>query len=263
MMGSFTSGMASSLSSAMLNNNDIDTVKTAVPAYLLMVDSFVRDDPENINLLVARAKLYSSYASVFVEEKSRVKRLSQTAFDSALLAACLHREDSCKIRSQPFDSFKQLLAKLTKDDVTVFYTLGTSWAGWLQANSNDWNAIAELPRITAIMQRLVELDETFQYGGAHLYLGFTETILPPALGGEPDKARAHFERAIELSEGKNLYAKVFYAQRYAKLVFNRELHDKLLHEVINADPNAEDFTLMNLMAQTRAKQLLKEADDYF
>lgn len=247
----------------MLNNNDIDTVKEAVPAYLLMIDGFVRDDPENIGLLIARAKLYSAYAGAFVEDKSRIKRLSQTAFDSALLATCLQRQDGCAIRKQPFDSFKQLLTKLTEEDIAVFYTLGTSWAGWLQANSGDWNAIAELPRITAIMKRLIEIDETYQYGGAHLYLGIAETLIPPALGGKPDKAKAHFERAIELSQGKNLVIKVMYAERYAKLVFNRQLHDQLLNEVIKANPTAEDFTLMNLIAQTQAKKLLLEADDYF
>jgi hypothetical protein len=263
LVSSVTNGMASSLTSAMLNHNDIDTVKTALPAYLLMIDGFVRDDPENIDLLLTRAKLYGAYVGAFVKEKPRIKRLSQTAFDSATQAACLHRDDSCTLRNQPFDEFKQVLAKLTKDDVAVFYVLGTSWASWLQANSNDWNAIAELPRITAIMQRLIELDEEYQYGGAHLYLGIIETLIPPALGGKPDIAQAHFKRAIELSQGKNLYVKVVYAQRYARLLFDRELHDQLLNEVLKADPVTEDFTLMNLMAQTQAKQLLDSADDYF
>lgn len=263
LVSSVTNGMASSLTSAMLNHNDIDTVKTALPAYLLMIDGFVRDDPENIDLLLARAKLYGAYAGAFVKEKPRIKRLSQTAFDSAIQATCLHRNDSCTLRKLPFDAFKQVLAKLTKDDVAVFYVLGTSWASWIQANRSDWNAIAELPRITAIMQRLTELDESYQYGGAHLYLGITETLIPPALGGKPDKAQAHFKRAIELSQGKNLYVKVVYAQRYARLLFNRELHDQLLNEVLKADPITEDFTLLNLMAQTQAKQLLDSADDYF
>jgi len=263
LVGSVTNGMASSLTSAMLNHNDVDTVKTALPAYLLMVDGFVRDDPENIDLLLARAKLYGAYAGAFVDEKPRVKRLSQTAFDSAIQATCLHRNDSCTLRQQPYDEFQQLLAKLTTDDVPVFYVLGTSWASWLQTNTDDWNAIAELPRISAIMQRIIELNEGYQYGSAHMYLGIIETLLPPALGGKPDKAQAHFKRAIEISQGKNLYVKVVYAQRYARLVFNRELHDQLLNEVLKADPVIEDFTLMNIMAQALAKQLLENADDYF
>ena len=33
-------------------------------------------------------------------------------------------------------------------------------------------------------------------------------------------------------------AKVIYAEQYAKLVFDKELHDRLLTEVVNADPVA-------------------------
>src|SRR5213075_2396873 len=33
----------------------------------------------------------------------------------------------------------------------------------------------------------------------HGYLGILDSLRPAALGGKPDEARAHFERAIELS----------------------------------------------------------------
>ena len=86
---------------------------------------------------------------------------------------------------------------------------------------------------------------------------------PPALGGEPEKARAFFERAIAESDGKDLSAKVEYAKGYAKLLYERELHDRLLSEVVNADPYQDGFVLSNVMAQEEASQLLLEADEYF
>jgi hypothetical protein len=83
------------------------------------------------------------------------------------------------------------------------------------------------------------------------------------MGGKPELGREHFEKAVRLSGGDNLTAKVVYARQYARLVFNRELHDRLLNEVIMADPVAPDLTLMNMLAQQQAKQLLAEANDYF
>ena len=58
-------------------------------------------------------------------------------------------------------------------------------------------------------------------------------------------------------------AKVLYAQHYARLVFDRELHDTLLKEVLIEDSAAEGFTLINVLAKERAAQLLNSAGDYF
>ena len=83
------------------------------------------------------------------------------------------------------------------------------------------------------------------------------------MGGKPELGREHFEKAILLSDGKNLTVKVLYARQYARLVFKRELFDRLLQEVTSADPVAADLTLMNILAQQQAKQLLAETNDYF
>ena len=58
-------------------------------------------------------------------------------------------------------------------------------------------------------------------------------------------------------------AKVMYAERYARLVFDRELHDRLLQEVLAAPVQVPGLTLGNTLAVARAKQLLASADDYF
>ena len=113
------------------------------------------------------------------------------------------------------------------------------------------------------MAKVAELTPGYEYGGPELYLGVFETLLPPAMGGKPEVGRAHFERAIELSEGKFLPAKVFYAQHYARLVFNRELHDELLNDVMTADAQVDGLTLINLIAKEQASALLESADDYF
>lgn len=257
------SNMAANLSHAMLNHDDLDTIKGAAPAYLVMADGLLQVYPKDIALLTAAAQMYNAYAGVFVSEPERAKRLTQRALDYAQRAACRQRSMACDWRKQRFTDFKEKLNELTIDDVPVFYTLGSTWAGWIQARSDDWNAIAELPRVTAIMQRIIELDETYQQGAAHLYLGVTYTLLPSAMGGKPELGREHFETAIRLSNEQDLTAKVLYARQYARLVFNRELFERLLQEVISADPVAPDLTLMNMLAQQQAKELLAKTNDYF
>jgi hypothetical protein len=88
-------------------------------------------------------------------------------------------------------------------------------------------------------------------------------LLPPSLGGRPEIGRAHFEKAIEISEGRYLMTKVMFADQYARLLFDRELHDKLLGEVMDSDPAEPGLTLINTVAQRRAQELLETADAYF
>ena len=83
------------------------------------------------------------------------------------------------------------------------------------------------------------------------------------MGGHPEQGRRHFERAIQISDGKFLMDKVVYAEQYAKLTFNQKLYDRLLKEVLAANPVVPGMTLANEVAQQKAKTLLAKSDDYF
>ena len=262
-ISSATNNLANNLSSTILNSNDPQTVADGAPAYLLLVSSFLNDGADDEALLRTSATLHSAYASVFIKDPARASKMTSKAFDYARQAVCLSNSELCDMRKMPFPELQKALLVLTKNDVANWYTLGTSWAGWIQANSKDWNAIADLARVKVIFARLLQLEPTYKQGGVHLYLAGLSTLLPPALGGKPEIGKKHFEKAIALSNNKNLMAKVLYAEKYAKLLFKKGLHDKLLNEVLAADPIATDLTLMNTLAQDKAKDLLAASDDYF
>ena len=113
------------------------------------------------------------------------------------------------------------------------------------------------------MQRTLELDETFEQGAVHTWLGILKSLRPPALGGEPEIAQAHFERALELSEGRDLSVKVEYARRFARLMYEQDLHDRLLREVLAAPTEQDGYTLFNVLAQQDAQALLASSEEYF
>ena len=147
-------------------------------------------------------------------------------------------------------------------DVQIAYALGLAWVGRLQANSDDWAVIAELSRAKLLMERVLELDENYENGGPHLYMGGMETLLPASMGGKPEEGRVHFEKAIAINDAY-LMTKVIFAEQYAKLTFDKDLYDQLLTEVLAANPVVEGITLTNVLAQQRARVLLAESDDYF
>lgn len=262
LVSSAANRFASDLSSTILNSNDPDTVRDGIPAYLILIDSLLQSNSDNEEMLMAAATLNGSFTSV-INDEQRKSLLTGKALNYAEKAVCVHNARFCDLRLTDFEVYEALIASLKQRDVPVFYTLGVNWIGWIQANSGDWNAIAELSRVRLILEQLITLDEGYDHGGAHLYLGGLESFLPAAMGGRPEKGRGHFERSIELSGGHYLMTKVVYAEMYARLVFNKELHDRLLLEVIAADPTAPEMILANTLAQREARKLLEESDDYF
>ncbi len=262
-ISSATLEMTENLSQTILNSNDLATVEAGAPAYLLMVETLLHNDPDNEPLLRAAANLHTAYADVFVKDTDRAKKMTDKALDYAFRAMCVHHSNMCSPRNKRFQKFKNQISKYRKKDVPVLFTLGSSWAAWIRSHRNDWNAVAEISRVEAIMQRVVELDEFYQDGAAHVYLGIMSSFLPPALGGKIDVGRQHFERALEISGQKNLMTKVVYAGQYARLAFDRDLHDRLLHEVLKADPDVPGYALSNTLAQKKAQELLDSGDDYF
>jgi len=263
MISSATARMADNLTTAMLNQTDLDTVREGAPAYLILIDGLIEGDPENIDLLLAGSKLYFSYTSAFIDDEERAKRLADKSLVYAQTALCLEIPDLCMVLSDKLAIFKQALGNTSIKDLPVIYGYASALTIWIQANAADWGAIAKLPQLTVLFERCVELDETFDHGGAHVFLGVLGTKLPPSFGGKPEKGRAHFERAIEISEGKNLMIHVFMAESYARLVFNQALHDELLQTVLEQPASEPGFTLINTLAKQRAAVLLAESNDFF
>ncbi|MAI25260.1 MAG: hypothetical protein CMN75_04430 [Spirochaeta sp.] len=263
LMSSATTGVAKNLTSAVLNQDDVLLVKEGAPAYLIAIDGLVEGDPKNQTLLLAGAQLYSAYASSFVTDPVRASRLSTKAKNYGWKALCLRSMELCEASRGRFSAFETALASTDRDDVPTLYGYGAAWAGWVQINAADWNAVAELPKVQALMERVVALEPGYDNGRADLYLGVLYTLRPASLGGRPELGRKYFERAIELSKGKDLLAKVLMADQYARLVFDQSLHDQLLEEVIAADPVAPGYTLSNTIAQEQARELLAESNEYF
>lgn len=263
LMQSAVSDLAQDLSAAVLNSEDPQLVSDGAPAYLLLMDGFVRKDAQSPDLLLSAANLNAFYARVFLADEKRSDAMTQKALAYAQKGACKANPVLCGLRRAPYREIEATLAKTKKADVPALFSLGIAWAGYIQAHSSDMAAIADLASVEALFARTAALDETYMDGSAHLYLGILATLAPPALGGRPEVGKAHFLKAIELSHGKNLSVKVAYARQYARVLFNRELHDRLLNEVLAADPHAEGYTLFNVIAQKEAAALLADANDYF
>lgn len=252
---------ADNLTAGILGQDDIEIARQGIPAYLLLIDGLIDGDPQNAGMLLAGARLYGAYAGGFIVDPQRSRTVAERGFGYARRATCIRDKNLCRDLDGPFDALTKSISQA--HDVPLLFTLASSWATRIQSNSGDWNAIADIPKVQALLERVVALDPTYAHGDPYLYLGVLDTLRPASLGGEPEKGKAAFEKALALSGGNNQMVRVLYAEKYARLVFDQPLHDRLLNEAIKADPHLPGMTLINVLAQQRAKALLASGKDYF
>ena len=263
LMSSAATSLADNLSVAILNQDDPETVRAGAPSYLLLLDSFVEGSPDDPDILAAGATLYATYGTVFAEEEVRAQRLTQRARRYALRAMCESYAPACGWPEANYEEFVASLEGIGPKKAEYLYTYGFASLAYLRAHSSDVNSIAELPQIEALFNHYLDISGDAVNSSAYTYMGILLTLRPPAAGGEPERAREYFQKAIALTDGKDLGAKVEFARNYAKKLYEREMHDQLLNEVMAADPYQDGFTLSNVLAKEEAAVLLAEADDYF
>lgn len=264
LVGHATQRLADNLGRAVLNAEDPATVRDGLPAYLLLLDGLIEGDPDNVGTLLAAARLNAAYAGNFTgTDADRAKRLSSRALNYAKRATCLEEAGLCAALEGNPDDFAVALQRVDERRIGLVYALAAAWAGQTQAHRDDWGALADLPKVEALLQRVVAIDAHHDGGLALVYLGVLNSLRPEAVGGNPERGRAYFQQAIDASGGRNLYAKTLMAEFHARLVFDQALHDRLLDEVLAADPKAPGYTLMNTLARERARVLRDSGKDFF
>lgn len=256
-----TENFATQLSSAVLDHDDPETVAQGLPAFLLTMDAMNASPDAKASALCRAADLYGAYAGSFVTEPERIKRLAARAFDYAQRAACQVGPGWCDARALKFGEIDALAE--ANDDPAHLYCIGSAWAGYIQANADDWDAVAGIPKARRLLERVIEIDPQFAEGQPLMMLGVVNSLLPPAYGGKPDIAKDYFDQALATSGGNNQMVRVLYARFYARLVFDQALHDKLLEEALAAPAKAPGLTLINVLAQRQAQVLKNTSKDYF
>jgi len=241
--------------------------REAVPALLKLLDGFIVSSPKNGALLVRAAALYCGAALVLVEdeEPEYASVLYQKGYRYAIRALEQEVDDLDALLEGSIDALADALQGLEGDDLVgpVFWS-GGCLGGWLNLNLEDAEAMVEIPKALAFIKRAEELDDTYYFGGPHLFLGIFNGMMGAAFGGLPEESRRHFERLNEINDERFLLGKVFFATKYAVQTQNRELFVRTLNEVIEAPLTIDiDLTLPNAAAKKKAEKLLEEVEDYF
>lgn len=259
-----TASLLEDIAKSAYRQSDLRLIREGMPSYLMLIDGMVEAVPGNKELLINAAQAYASFASAFIQDEDRdyARALYARARTYALNALTEIGIDDPA--SAPFEAFEKDTSQLSSNDVPYMFWAASCWGNWIGLSQNSISALAELPRVELLMRRVLDLDEGFYYGGAHIFMGILNGSRPKMAGGNPDLAREHFLRAIKLGNGKFLMTYIYYADYYAKKTFKKDLYIAILETVLETPADImPDLTLLNTVARTRAAAMLQAADDYF
>lgn len=251
--------------SAFTEESDLAFAEQALPGNLKLLDVMLKSDPDNQRLLRLASMGYSSYALAFLEDTDP-ERASAFYLRGREYGMRLLQQDAELARALEgsAESLAGVLAKRGRDDVPAVFWTAFGWGAHIQLAVSDPNALAGLPKAEIMMQFVARTDSSFYFGGADLFLGTLYGSRPKMFGGDPDRSRAHFERALRLNEGKFLMTYVYYARSYAVLYQDQPRFEQCLAAVDSASLEILPAQrLANAVAKKKAQLLRSQAADLF
>jgi len=258
-------------------DDDIELVGAATPFGLKTMESLLAAAPDHRGLLLAATRGFTQYAYVYVQlpaddleardvarayaQRDRARRLYLRARDYGLRGLGLAEGDAA--RALFFDP-AGALASTTVEDVPLLYWTAVAWAAAIALGKDSPALVAGLPAVDALIARAVALDADFDRGTLQSFLISYEMSRPNAAPDAAERARAHFERALALSEGQHAAPYVALAESVAAPARERREFDALLAQALRVDPAARpEWRLANLVMQRRARWLRAHAKDLF
>ena len=258
-------GILDNSMAALYEESALILAEQAIASDLKLLEGLIKTDPGNEKLLLLACQGFGSYALGFVEEKDPERAKNFYLRGKGYGLKILNNNPNFqKSITGSTEELKQSLASFNQKDVPALFWTANNWANWINLNFNNPDALIDLPRVQALMKRVLELDESYFFGGAHLFFATILAIRPPILGGDIKKAKYHFDMCFKFSKKKFLLPHVFYAQYYLSRQFDEEQFVKTLKNVLATPDNIlPGQQLPNAIAKKKASALLKNKSDFF
>ena len=263
--------------STFASDDDPELVKAAVPFSLKLMESLLEENPRHPGLLFATASGFTQYAFAFVQQEAdeledkdlvaatamrqRARRLYLRARNYGLRGLQLdHSGLEKSLRNTP----KVALKSMRRKDVPLLYWTAVSWAAAVSVSKDNPELIGDLPQVEALIDRALELDESFDHGAIHSFLIIYEMNRRGGEGEPRARAQKHFDRAVELSGGQAAGPLVSFAESVSVQRQDLAEFKSLLGRALAINPDAKpEWRLTNLIFQRRARWLLGRTDELF
>jgi hypothetical protein len=236
---------------ALYEETDLKLAEQAMASDIKLLEGMIKGDPENEHLLLLTVQALNGYALGFVEdeEPERAKVFYLRAKDYGLRV--LRQDDAfAQADTGSLDQYTDAVNNLD--------------AGWINLSIDDPRAMIDLTKVQVLMQRVLDLNDSYFHGSTHLFFGSIWGVKPRMLGGDPEKAKEHFEKNLEITKGKFLLTYVYYALFYAAKVLDEDLFYSFVVKIEETPAEAlPGFQLLNMIAKSKVKYLREFGEEWF
>lgn len=236
---------------------DTDIAKLSMPADLKLLEGLLKNDPKNKQLLTTLCMGFTGYTMLFIEEEDpeRASKLYLRARNYGFKALGLTVNK---------DNILNRLIKIDNGELQALFWTTMSWNAWINLNLDKPAAIAQLSTAQACLEKVLEINPDYFYGTPYILMGSIHASKPALLGGNKEKARKCFEKAIDLNNGKFFLAQYYFAKYYAVRIQNKGLFFKLIRDINDTDPyELKEACLINVVMKQKAKRLMKMSEELF
>ena len=259
------------------SDDDPELIKAAAPFSLKLMESFLAENPRHTGLLAAAASGFTQYAFAFVQEEADEVEPADLAAAEALrararrlyLRAQRYGLRGLEVKHPGFE--KTLLANpraavraTTKSDVPLLYWAAAAWGSAIALSKDNPQMVGQIPSLEALIDRALALNESYGNGSIHTFLISYEMSRPGLADEQVARARKHFERAMDLSQGTDASPLVALAEAVTIQTQDVKGFESLLNRALAIDADANpDIRLQNLVMQRRARWLLSRKAELF
>lgn len=250
---------------AMDQETDLVLAEAAIPANLKLIEGLINEDPGNVELLAAAAQGFYGYAFGFVElvDRQRAEALYERGFKFGR-RGLQHLGVTIDFDSAVPADIDKAVAGLDKQAVPLLFWTASCWAKQIDLNRDDPARLAEVNSTERLMNRVLELQPDYYYGGVHLYYGVYYGSRAPMLGGDFARAEQSFASANAVTQGKLLIVDVLQAEYLERQRLDQQRFRQLLTRVLNTPVGSfPEMALANQIARARAEYLLGSESDWF
>ncbi len=158
--------------------------------------------------------------------------------------------------------FPEAVKLVGKDGVPAMYWYASSLGKWAKKKGFAV-LLGQKDNVKATMDRCLELEPTFYYGGPHRYFGAYYAIAPSFAGGDLEKSKVHFKKSLEIAP-KFVGTKVLWAEHLAVKTQDEATFDALIAEVEASKEDAIPEVLPELRVEIqKGAELKADRDDLF
>jgi len=263
--------------SAFTRDNDPQLMADALPLAMKLYETILEKNPKHADVHCATAKVFCSYSYAFINfpadtlpsEESITKLAMYQRAKKMYLRAREYGLTGLEIRHPGFrETFKtnadSALAQTTAKDCDLLYWTGLSWMGAFSTDKFDMKLALSVPKAVKLMKRVAELDSAYGDGAIDEFLITFYGAMPSSMGGDLEKAKHHFDRAVELTEENSAGPYTAYASAVAIPAQNRELFDELISKATEINPDdVHDNLLFRTIQYNKAVWYMNHSDNFF